>query len=214
MSLGLSPVCALRQEFQKMILIGLGGNLPSPRFGPPPATLEAALTELSATGIGIVRRSAWYRSAPVPAGDQPWYTNGVAELATRLPPRRLLARLLAIERHLGRTRTGTNRWAPRIIDLDLLAVGDTNTWGAAATIANTSDVAATSAPALPHPRLHERAFVLVPLAEIAPGWRHPVFGCTVEELIRDLPPGQYVAPLVESVVAGRRGSVAAPRPVR
>lgn len=185
-----------------MIFIGLGGNLPSSRFGAPRATLEAALEALDAPDIRVRRRSRWYRSRPVPDDGQPWYTNGVAELETTLAPSDLLARLLQVEHRFGRVRR--ERWAPRVIDLDLLAYHELSNW----------HTANETAPVLPHPRLHERAFVLVPLAELAPGWRHPVLGRTVEELVRALPEGQYVAPDDTLPGAEGQGPVAGAGPRR
>ena len=185
-----------------MIFLGLGGNMPSERFGPPRATLEAALSALKRHGIQVCRRSRWYHSRPVPDDGQPWYVNGVSEIATTLPPGELLARLLEIEREFGRERR--KRWAPRTIDLDLLAYHELSNWAADA----------GPAPVLPHPRLQERAFVLVPLAELAPGWRHPVLGRTVEAMLEALPAGQYVAPL-EPVPGGcSAGPVAGAAPAR
>ncbi len=158
-----------------MILIGLGANLPSPRYGGPREACEAALVALGAAGIRIERRSRWYRSAPVPPSDQPWYVNGVAELGPGPAPAALLALLHRIEAEFGRIRRVRNE--ARVIDLDLLAYDE-----------RVSPLG--ERPVLPHPRLSERGFVLLPLAELAPGWRHPVSGLGVAELIRRLPPAQ------------------------
>lgn len=160
-----------------MILVALGANLPSPA-GPPAATLEAALQAFGQSGAAILRRSRWYRSAPLPADDQPWYVNGVALLATRLGPVELLALFHEVEAQFGRRRTRRN--APRTLDLDLL---------------DYDGLVRRAAPLLPHPRLHERAFVLRPLAEVAPDWRHPVSGAGLGELIAALPSGQIAEPL-------------------
>lgn len=162
----------------EIILIGIGANLPS-RLGPPQATCEAALRALAEAGVTILRRSRWYRSAPVPASTQPWFVNGVAVAATPLGPTELLATMLAVERGLGRVREG--RWEPRVLDLDLLDYhGETR---------------AAPPPELPHPRLHERAFVLLPLMEVAPDWRHPRLDRSVESLIAALPSDQEAEPL-------------------
>ena len=163
------------------ILIGLGANLPSERFGPPRQTLEAAIAELAAGGIALLKRSRWYESAPIPASDQPWFVNGVAAAETELDPEALLGRLHEIEAAFGRIRREIN--APRALDLDLLAFGTL--------------VRHAPPPILPHPRLASRAFVLVPLAEIEPGWRHPESGLAVETLIARLPPGQKIRMLEE-----------------
>ena len=92
-----APEQADWREQPNMILLGLGGNLPSRQFGAPQSTLEAALAALEERGVRMRRRSRWYRSRPVPDDGQPWYVNGVAELETTLPPDELLARVLEIE---------------------------------------------------------------------------------------------------------------------
>ncbi|MFQ5938909.1 MAG: 2-amino-4-hydroxy-6-hydroxymethyldihydropteridine diphosphokinase [Alphaproteobacteria bacterium] len=163
-----------------MILIGIGANLPSARCGPPERTCEAALETLAAEGVCVLRRSRWYRSAPVPPSEQPWYVNGVVQASTRLGPKPLLELLHRIERAFGRVRAEPN--AARVIDLDLLAYDDLITDG-------------PDEPLLPHPRMHQRAFVLLPLAEIAPEWRHPVTGEPIDRLIAALPPDQTATPV-------------------
>ncbi len=163
-----------------MILIGLGGNLESARFGPPRRTLEAALERLESQGIHVLARSGFYLSAPVPASSQPWYVNAVARVETGLSPQALLAALLALEAEFGRSRTVLN--AARVLDLDLLAYDDRVT-------------PVDAHPALPHPRLTRRAFVLLPLAEIAADWRHPGTGAPVSALIAALPPDQTARPM-------------------
>ncbi|HWG81142.1 MAG TPA: 2-amino-4-hydroxy-6-hydroxymethyldihydropteridine diphosphokinase [Stellaceae bacterium] len=165
-----------------MILLGLGANLPSASHGKPQATLAAALAALAAEGVAVERRSPWYRSAPVPAAEnQPWYVNGVAEVKTALAPEALLALLHRVEQRFGRVRRQRNE--PRVLDLDLLDYDG---------LVQPGDGAV-----LPHPRLHERAFVLLPLRDVAPGWRHPSLGRGVDELIAALPPGQRVERLAE-----------------
>jgi 2-amino-4-hydroxy-6-hydroxymethyldihydropteridine diphosphokinase len=156
-----------------MILIGLGGNLASD-LGSPRDTLTEALRRLEAGGVRVLARSPWYRTAPVPISDQPWYVNAVASVATDLSPARLLRLLHEIEAALGRMRGAPG--AARTCDLDILAYDDRLSGPGEAFV-------------LPHPRLHERAFVLLPLRDVAPGWRHPRLGLSVEALIAALPPG-------------------------
>lgn len=163
-----------------MILIGIGGNLPS-QYGSPLQTCAAALEAVERAGLRVLRRSRWYRTAPVPVSDQPWYINGVAMLAGPAEPGGVLAVLNDIEAAFGRVRSVRN--GARIIDLDLLAHGGV--------------VMDTPRLQLPHPRLHERAFVLVPLAEVMPGWRHPVSGRMVEEMVADLPAQQLAEVFAE-----------------
>jgi 2-amino-4-hydroxy-6-hydroxymethyldihydropteridine diphosphokinase len=159
-----------------VILIGIGGNLPSAQFGPPRKALAAALAALETEGVRIIAHSAWYRTEPIPPSDQPWFTNAVASLATALPAPDLLAVMQAVETRFGRVRGERN--AARVLDFDLLDYR--------------GQVSETAALVLPHPRLHERRFVLVPLAEIEPAWRHPVLGLTVEQLLARLVTNQLI----------------------
>jgi len=163
-----------------MIVIGLGANLSSPRFGGPQETCEAALEALGAAGVAVRRRSRWYRSAPVPASDKPWFVNAVAEVETSLSAAGLLDLLHRIEHEMGRERRVRNE--ARVIDLDLLVFGGT-----------VSEPGET--PVLPHPRLAERAFVVLPLAELAPDWRHPGTGQSIQEMVRALPADQRAEPM-------------------
>ncbi len=161
-----------------MIIIGLGANLPS-SAGPPRATCEAALRRLSRLGAGTVRVSRYYRSRPVPASDQPDFVNAVAALATEMTPETLLQTLLTVERQFGRVRGASN--AARTLDLDLLDFDGL--------------VRAGNDLQLPHPRMTLRAFVLLPLAEIAPEWRHPQSGQTAGQLLARLEDEQVVVPI-------------------
>jgi 2-amino-4-hydroxy-6-hydroxymethyldihydropteridine diphosphokinase len=115
----------------------------------------------------------------VPISDQPWYVNAVAAIETDLTPEQLLALLHEVEAEFGRVRGLVN--APRLIDLDLLAYG--------------REIRGEGAPILPHPRLHQRAFVLRPLFDIAPDWVHPLSRMTLAEMIEDLPQDQTIEPL-------------------
>jgi 2-amino-4-hydroxy-6-hydroxymethyldihydropteridine diphosphokinase len=151
-----------------MILIGLGANMPS-RAGEPAATLHAALAKLPELGISVTRVSSFYRSAPVPESSQPWFVNAVAEVKTALKPGELMQALLKVEKDFGRERGVKN--APRLLDLDLLDYD--------------GQVARDAELELPHPRLHERAFVLYPLRDLAPEWKHPD-GKKIAALVNEL----------------------------
>lgn len=158
------------------IHIGLGANLRHPRFGDPVRTLGAALRRLAHLGVRTRRRSSWYRSAPVPASDQPWYVNAVAEVSTGLGPEATLAALHRVEAEFGRVREARN--AARWIDIDLIDYDNI--------LINNENIS------IPHPRSHLRAFVLLPLAELVPAWRHPRTGDAIVDLIAALPPDQRI----------------------
>jgi len=169
-----------------MIVIAIGANLPGPA-GSARANCEAALVALDAAGVRIKQRSRWYRSPPWPPSGhgaaQPWYVNGVALVETALGPVDLLRTLHAIEQRFGRVRTKDTVNAARPLDLDLIDYEGM--------------VRETEAPILPHPRLDARAFVLKPLADIAPNWRHPRTGCFVKDLLDALPSEAVAEPLPE-----------------
>jgi len=150
--------------------IALGANLPSPA-GPPPATLNAAVQALRALG-NVKQQSSLYRTEPVGFADQPQFLNAVVALETDLDPRALLNKLLSIEKQFGRDRTAGIPNGPRTLDLDILLSGSLQL--------NEPDLE------LPHPRMSERAFVLVPLAEIAPDLLIPGSRKTVAELLHSL----------------------------
>ena len=159
-----------------MILVGIGSNLAAPGFGSPQDTANAAVAQLPSVGVRVGRCSRWYLSEPVPPSDQPWYVNAVALVETGLNPAALLAALLALEARFGRRRGAPN--AARTLDLDLLDYDGRQS--------------VTRRLVLPHPRLHERRFVLAPLAEIAPQWRHPLLALSARVLSGRLPAGQPI----------------------
>jgi 2-amino-4-hydroxy-6-hydroxymethyldihydropteridine diphosphokinase len=150
--------------------IGMGANLPSPA-GPPSTTLAAALEQIRSLGR-ITGQSSLYSTAPIGMADQPRFVNAVISLETGLSPRTLLARLLSIEREYGRDRTIEVANGPRSLDLDILLMGDL--------CLGASDLE------IPHPRLAQRAFVLVPLHEIAPHAIEPRRHSTIAELLEQL----------------------------
>jgi len=153
-----------------MILIALGANLPS-LAGQPADTLKRALGELERQGVEIREVSAFYETPAWPDPADPAFVNAVAAVKTSLQPVELLVLLHGVETDLGRLRSASN--APRTLDLDLLDY----------------DGRVMDEPqlTLPHPRMTARSFVLVPLRDVAPGWRHPGTGQGLAELLAALP---------------------------
>jgi len=148
--------------------LGLGAN-----EGEPRRQLQEAITRLAATEeIEVVKASSFYLNPPLGPPDQPWYVNAALQVRTRLTPEELLRVLHRVEDDLGRVRR--ERWGPRRLDLDLLLY----------------DGVILSGPdlCLPHPEMHKRSFVLVPLAEVAPQAWHPVLEKTAAELLAELDP--------------------------
>lgn len=146
---------------------------------------------LAARGFAVTAVARWRRTPAFPAGAGPDFVNGAAILQAAAAPEAALAALHAVEAELGRERR--ERWGPRVCDIDLIACGDLVAPDEATLRALMAlGDAAQAAPApdrliLPHPRMHERSFVLAPLADIAPQWKHPVLGLTVVEMLAERP---------------------------
>ncbi|MCC5975697.1 MAG: 2-amino-4-hydroxy-6-hydroxymethyldihydropteridine diphosphokinase [Rubellimicrobium sp.] len=190
-----------------LALVALGGNLPSPE-GPPEATLRRAITQI-AEEIGVIsRESRLFRTPCFPAGAGPDYVNAAVGITTRMPAREILAALHKIEIRHGRERK--QRWGMRTLDLDLIALGGAvlpDPATQAAWRALPPDLQQMRAPddlVLPHPRLQDRAFVLVPLMDVAPDWVHPLLGLSVAEMTARLP----AADLAEVVPLAGEGAPA------
>ena len=158
-----------------MILIAIGANLPGTAGESPVEICEAGAEAVRAIpGLSFVAQSPWYRTAAIPRAEDPDYCNGMLRMEGEITPAELLARLHEIEERFGRVRSTPN--APRTLDLDII---DLN--GA---------IRAVPDPILPHPRAHLRAFVLRPLLDVAPAWRHPTLRRSVATLLADLPTQQ------------------------
>ncbi|MCR5880623.1 2-amino-4-hydroxy-6-hydroxymethyldihydropteridine diphosphokinase [Phenylobacterium sp. J367] len=160
------------------VIVALGGNLAG-RFASSEALLEAALALFPQAGLPVLARSGWWRSAAWPDPSAPEYRNGIAIVEADRGPQAVLESLLRLEGLLGRTRGVKN--APRTLDLDLVAYG--------------RQVLETPELTLPHPRAHERLFVMGPLAEILPEWRHPLLGSTALDLAKSATVGTDAWPL-------------------
>ena len=158
----------MKRETRNVVYLSLGSNL-----GDREAILRDAIARLGSLGR-VTAVSSFYETEPVDFLDQPWFLNCVVLLETDLSPQTLLQRLLEIERSLGRERLQPK--GPRLIDIDILLFGD--------------EIIHEPGLTIPHPALHQRRFVLEPLAQIAPGVVHPVLKKTVRELLLSLSPDQ------------------------
>jgi 2-amino-4-hydroxy-6-hydroxymethyldihydropteridine diphosphokinase len=165
-----------------MIIIALGSNIDSP-WGSPAATVRRALDFLGREGCRLVNSSSLVETLPLGRTDQPNFVNAVAQVETLMGPEALLDRLHAIEVLAGRRRG--EKWGPRVLDLDLIDYDGL--------------IRDQPPPVLPHPEVAERAFVLAPIAEIAPDWRHPILKKSAAELL------QRLRGKTEGAVLGKKG---------
>ena len=149
-----------------MILIGIGSNISGP-WGTPRDTLAKAIARLNDAPCRIVETSSVLETTPFGNPDQPNFLNAVTRIETKVDPEVLLLHLQDIERSAGRRRG--DKWGPRTLDLDILDYHGV--------------IRQSPPPVLPHPGIAERAFVLVPIVEIAPEWRHPILGASARELL-------------------------------
>ena len=156
------------------IFLGIGANLTPDGFATPIDGCLAALDSLTENEITIVAVSPWYKSAPVPVSDQPWYYNAVVEIQTKHEPEVLIGILHECEQHFGRIRTERN--AARVLDIDIVDFGS---------IVRDGNLV------LPHPRMHQRMFVLRPLSDLMPAWKHPVTGIGIEAMMAEISSDQY-----------------------
>jgi len=151
---------------KRTVYLGLGSNL-----GDRAANLEGAIAALAVEGVETVKRSSLYATEPVGFAPQNWFLNCVIEAATELMPRQLLRATQQVEHDVGRRRLVRN--GPRIVDIDILFYG--------ANVISMPDLE------IPHPRIAERRFVLIPLRELAPSLRHPTLRATIAELLSGTP---------------------------
>ena len=174
------------------ILIGIGANLIPDGFETPRDGCEAAIVRLPRMGVEIVRVSAWFETAPVPLTDQPWFVNAVIAARTGLSMHDTLQGLHRIEAEFGRVRQIRNE--ARVLDLDLLDFGSVQH----------NDDRIT----LPHPRMYQRAFVLLPLQDVAPDYVHPETGRHIADLVAALPEDQMIRRMADKAGSSHRSTCA------
>jgi len=165
-----------------MILIGLGSNLTTQEYVSSKDVLEAAFEAFSKYNISILKRSKFYETEPIPKSDQPWFINAVVSVKTGHNALDLLNILHEIEQHMGRVRR--DKWEARVIDLDLLCYDD-EIYPSPAEWQIASKNPLQDKPVIPHARLHERNFVLIPIIDISSDWIHPVLNKNVLNLLKD-----------------------------
>ena len=161
------------------IILGIGANLIPDGYETPQQGCLAAIKQLAQHNIKVLSHSRWFETAPVPISDQPWFVNAVILAETRLPAAAALAVLHRIEKQFGRTRNQRNE--ARVLDIDLVDYGGL--------VTHCENLI------LPHPRMHERAFVLLPLHDLLPNWVHPVTHISIATLIAALPDDQIIRPI-------------------
>ena len=168
------------------IILGIGANLVPDGYKTPQQGCLAALEQLVQHDITILEQSRWFKTAPVPVSDQPWFVNAVILAETALPAAVVLAALHHIENQFGRTCDQLNE--ARVLDIDLVDYDGM--------------VSGSDELTLPHPRMHERAFVLLPLYDVVPDWVHPVTRSSISTLIAALPADQMIRPMVDDAPDG------------
>lgn len=160
----------------KKAFIAIGGNLIPEGYDDISQVMADAMQEIEARGLNVSAMSQWYETAPVPISSQPWFLNAVFEVETTLSAHDLLALLHDIEANFGRVRLQRNE--ARILDLDVIDYD--------------GQIIDDGTICLPHPRMHLRAFVLYPIADINADWHHPILGKKLADLINDMPTGQDI----------------------
>ena len=157
--------------------VAIGGNLIPEGYNALDEVMDDALATIDAlSDISVIRCSKWFETAPVPVSDQPWYLNAVFEVTTPLEAKPLLAKLHEIEASFGRVRNVRNE--ARILDLDVIDYQ--------------GEIHDDETICLPHPRMHLRAFVLLPMQDLDPTWQHPMLNKSVTQLIDEMPAGQDI----------------------